>query len=171
MRQPLTQNEPLARGVRFRNGNGFSTGHRNCLPKNYYMIDIDKMRVSADFVISRENSVFMEYDISRHYGYKAGVPQLGAMFSMKHRNATLTPQGHRATHDFVEEINNQVLREMARRCGSRLVLVLHGDDENPPFNLHEIDVETGKQILTAHVEVQKEEAWRKAWQLLGLTRY
>lgn len=161
----MKQNEPLAKGRRFKNGNGFSTGHAEFLPDDRYMIDIDRMRLSAELTISKENSVFVEY------AFKFEQIKFIAIFSLKHRQLALPPaKKSKSAFDFLGNISNRVLREMARQLDARLFLVLHDDDEQPPFDVHEVDVASGVVIHKVRIDGQKKEAWEKAWQELGLNQ-
>lgn len=157
------EGEKLARGRFFKNGNGFSTGHLLLNPK-CTMIDVDKIRIQAELSVSRENSLFVEYK----WDFQLQTAKFGAMFSLKHNQSRLSTRGAARAFDFVENIQNKVLREMARQLGMRLFLVFHGEKEQPPFDIHEIDVVTGAVVRRAFISGNKESAWEKAWEELGL---
>lgn len=153
----------LAKGRWYRNGNGFSTGHY-LLGKRYPMIDIDRMKLNAELSISRDNDVFVEYQFDFN-----GV-QFLALFSMKHRQAQLTVKGGKAALDFVGNISNKVLREMARKLEARLFVVFHEDKEEPPFEILEVDLNNGSTVRKAWIHGQTKEAWQTAWIELGLKK-
>lgn len=128
------------------------------------MIDVDRMKLSAELSIARENSVFLEYE------FNFGELQFLALFSMKHRQSQLNGKGGRAAFDFVGNISNKVLREMARQLHARLFLVFHGDKEEPPFEIHEVDLNSGAVVQKACINGQTKEAWQTAWIELGLKK-
>lgn len=153
----------LAKGRRYSNGNAFSTGHY-LLGKGYYMIDIDRLKLRADVSISKQNSVFVEYEI------RLDEVEITALFSLKHNQARLGREGQKRAFDFVNDVSNAVLRAMCRKLGCRLFVVFHGDNEEPPFDIREVDVKTGSTVSKALITGNTEDAWMKAWHELNLMR-
>lgn len=144
----------------YKNGNAFSTGHY-LLPKHKYMIDIDRLRLRAEMSISKENTFFAEYAIESNQELI-----IQAVFSLKHKQ-TLLKQDSPAL-DFIHDLQNRVLRAIARKLEARLFVVFHCDNEEPPFDIHEVDVKSGAVVRRAQIAGQTKEAWTAAWKELRL---
>lgn len=157
----MNPQEPLSPYRFFKNGNGFSTGHYE-LGHQYYMIDVDRLKITAELSVSQENRLFVEFDISFNQ------IEITALFSLKHQQVKLS--NNPTVADFNQEIADRVLLEMARRLNSRLFLVFHGNTVKPPFEIQEIDINSGKAIGEALITDQTREAWQNAWCKLGLKR-
>lgn len=126
------------------------------------MIDLDRLTLRAEMSIKREEELFVEYTESNH------SLSFHAIFSLKHRNALLSRRS--TAFDFVENVQNRVMAAMARKLGSRLFLVLHGDNARPPFEFWEVNLANATADLKATIHGQTEDAWQSAYRKLGILK-
>lgn len=165
----LPPDDRLSNGVRARAdgmGDAWANQHRIQLPTSHYFQDIDAMFGAAFFGKNTAEQLFVEYEPNHFKHKESWVRDFGAVafFDRKtSRNAAYADKNNVSVAWYL-----WLCRTVGRYQPIPPKFFFVFGDANPPWEMLEIDIETGRSTGVS-VQLGIDHSWSELWKQLGLT--
>jgi len=146
-------------------GDAWANQHRESLGSNFYIQDVDAMFGTFVFGHNTGERLFLEYVPDSYKNRYNKVREFGvvAIFDRKSsRNAAF------GNHNRVSmSLYLWICRSLGKMQGvnPKFFFVIGG--QSPPWEMIEIDIDTGEELQTTEVDTS---SWQPIWEALGLAR-